>query len=235
MVGDQRMMVLNQLVVGYQQRGVTPPLTGEFSRGSMTALIGPNGCGKSTLLKTLCGILPPVSGSVGRLVPSPSIGWLPQHAEIEKNFPVTVFDLVAMGFWRRCGWLRGISRQQRLQVMSALERVNMLSFATSAPGTLSGGQLQRVLFARILVQEAELLLLDEPFTGVDSDTIELLLALLAERQRAGNTLIVVLHDMARVARHFPQVLHMTPQCGEWYCPLHGVSAPDLTCGVEVGI
>ncbi|CAO97532.1 ABC transporter ATP-binding protein [Erwinia tasmaniensis Et1/99] len=218
--------MLNQLVAGYQRRGVTPPLTGELSPGSMTALVGSNGCGKSTLLKTLCGILPPVSGSVSLSVPSPSIGWLPQHSEIERGFPITVFDLVAMGLWRRCGWLRGISRPQRLQVMSALERVNMLPFATSAPGTLSGGQLQRVLFARLLVQEAELLLLDEPFTGVDSDTVELLLVLLAERQRAGNTLIVVLHDMAKVAQHFPQVLHITPQCGEWYCPVHGVSDAD---------
>lgn len=223
LVGDHLMIVLNQLVVGYQHRGVTPALGGEFIRGSMTALVGSNGCGKSTLLKTLCGMLPAVSGSVNFTSPRPSIAWLPQHSEIEKNFPLTVFDLVVMGFWRRSGWLKGISRQQRQQAMTALERVNMLHFADAPPGTLSGGQLQRVLFARLLVQDAELLLLDEPFTGVDSETITLLLALLAERHRAGCTLIVVLHDMATVAQHFPQVLRLKEQHSEWSCRDCGVT------------
>jgi len=217
LVGNYLMIVLNQLVVGYQHRAVTPELGGEFSRGSMTALVGANGCGKSTLLKTLCGMLPAVSGSVSFTTPRPSMAWLPQHSDIEKSFPLTVFDLVVMGFWRHCGWFRGISRQQRQQALSALDRVNMLPFAEAAPGTLSGGQLQRVLFARLLVQDAELLLLDEPFSGVDSDTIALLLALLAERHRAGCTLIVVLHDMATVAQHFPQVLRLKVQHSEWSC------------------
>ncbi|QGU88642.1 metal ABC transporter ATP-binding protein [Erwinia sorbitola] len=217
------MIVLNQLVVGYQYRAVTPALGGEFMRGSMTALVGANGCGKSTLLKTICGMLPAVSGSLSFTAPRPSIAWLPQHSEIEKNFPLTVFDLVAMGFWRRCGWLRGISRGQRQQAMQALERVDMLSCADAAPGTLSGGQLQRVLFARLLVQDAELLLLDEPFTGVDSHTVALLLELLAERHRAGCTLIVVLHDMATVAQHFPQVLRLKEQHSEWSCSDCGVT------------
>lgn len=223
LVGGSLMIVLNQLVVGYQHRAVTPQLNGEFARGSMTALVGANGCGKSTLLKTLCGMLPPVSGSVSVAAPRPTVAWLPQHAELEKTFPLTVFDLVAMGFCRQCGWFRGLSRQQRQQVMSALQRVNMLPFAAAAPGTLSGGQLQRVLFARLLIQDAELLLLDEPFTGVDSDTTELLLALLAERHRAGATLIVVLHDMATVAQHFPQVLRLKEQHSEWTCRGCGVT------------
>jgi zinc/manganese transport system ATP-binding protein len=233
LVGGSLMIVLNQLVVGYQHRAVTPPLSGEFARGSMTALVGANGCGKSTLLKTLCGMLPAISGSAHFSLPRPSLAWLPQHSEIEKNFPLTVFDLVAMGFWRRCGWLRGISRSQRQQVMSALERVNMLPFVTAAPGTLSGGQLQRVLFARLLVQEAELLLLDEPFSGVDSDTIELLLQLLAERHQAGCTLIVVLHDMATVAQHFPQVLRLKEQHSEWSCRDCGVTG--LSFGRSGGV
>lgn len=223
LVGGTLMIVLNQLVVGYQHRAVTPQLNGEFARGSMTALVGANGCGKSTLLKTLCGMLPPVSGSVSLSAPSPTVAWLPQHAELEKTFPLTVFDLVAMGFWRQSGWFKGLSRQQREQVMSALQRVNMLPFAAAAPGTLSGGQLQRVLFARLLIQDAELLLLDEPFTGVDSDTTELLLALLAERHQAGATLIVVLHDMATVAQHFPQVLRLKEQHSEWTCRGCGVT------------
>lgn len=221
------MIVLNRLVVGYQHQGVTPELVGEFTRGSMTALVGANGSGKSTLLKTLCGMIKPVSGSVSLPHPRPSIAWLPQHADIERTFPLTVFDLVAMGFWRQCGWFGGINRQQRQQVLEALARVRMRPFADASPGTLSGGQLQRVLFARLLIQNAELLLLDEPFSGVDSDTLVLLLELLAERHRAGCTLIVVLHDMATVAGYFPQVLRLKAPHPEWICRDCGEAGPGL--------
>lgn len=214
-MGDCLMLELNKLAVGYQQRAVTPPITGSFARGSMTALVGANGCGKSTLLKTLCAMQPPISGSMVFPQGRPSIAWLPQQADIEKNFPITVFDLVATGFWRLCGWLRGINRQQRLQVNAALERVNMCAFADAAPGALSGGQLQRVLFARMLIQDAALLLLDEPFSGVDSDSVALLMALLKERHRAGCTLIVVLHDRAAVDAHFPEVLRLGEQRYQW--------------------
>lgn len=224
------MIVLNRLVVGYQQQGVTPELVGEFTRGSMTALVGANGSGKSTLLKTLCGMIKPVSGSVSLPRPRPSVAWLPQHADIERTFPLTVFDLVAMGFWRQCGWFGGINRQRRQQVLEALARVRMLLFADASPGTLSGGQLQRVLFARLLIQDADLLLLDEPFSGVDSDTLVLLLELLAERHRAGCTLIVVLHDMATVTGHFPQVLRLNEHHSEWSCRDGGEAGLDLSRG-----
>ncbi|WP_249168430.1 metal ABC transporter ATP-binding protein [Erwinia sp. E602] len=209
------MILLNSLMVGYQRQAVAPALSGEFIRGSMTALVGANGSGKSSLLKTLCGMLPPVSGSLNFTGARPQIAWLPQQADIEKSVPLTVFDLVAMGFWHRCGWFGGISRAQREQVMQALQQVRMTAFAGASPATLSGGQLQRILFARLLIQDAELLLLDEPFSGVDSDTVALLLTLLAERHRAGCTLIVVLHDMATVAEHFPQVLRLHSDRGEW--------------------
>lgn len=211
------MIVLEKLVVGYQLQGVSPALTGTFARGSMTALVGANGCGKSTLLKTLCGMLPPVSGRVSLPEQRPTIAWLPQHAEIERSFPLTVFDLVAMGLWRQCGWFGGLSRLQRQRVLEALERVRMRPFASASPGTLSGGQLQRVLFARLLLQDAELLLLDEPFSGIDSTTTALLLELLADHHRDGGTQIVVLHDMATVADHFPQVLRLHERHCEWSC------------------
>jgi len=227
-MGNRLMITLNKLVVGYQQRAVTPELVGEFTQGSMTALVGDNGSGKSTLLKTLCGMIPPVSGSISLPSPRPTIAWLPQHAELEKTFPLTVFDLVAMGFWRQCGWFGGINRQQRKQIFEALERVRMLPFVDASPGTLSGGQLQRVLFARLLIQDAELLLLDEPFSGVDSDTITLLIELLAERHRAGCTLIVVLHDMATVANHFPQVLRLKANHSEWSCRSCGVTGLNFS-------
>lgn len=222
------MISLNNLSVGYRGRAVTPVLRGTFSYGSMTALVGANGSGKSTLLKTLAGLLPPVSGSVVHNQSSVSRSWLPQQSEIEKNFPINVFDLVAMGCWRRSGWFSGINRSMRQSVMDALEKVKMQDFAFMQPGELSGGQLQRVLFARLLVQNASLLLLDEPFTGIDSETTAMLLTLLEERNRAGCTLIVVLHDMATVEKHFPQVLRLKSDRAEWTVHARVVSKSECS-------
>ncbi|WP_424691960.1 metal ABC transporter ATP-binding protein [Erwinia sp.] len=215
LLGRYRMITLNQLTVGYRGRAVTPALQGEFTRGSMTALVGANGSGKSTLLKTLAGLLRPVSGSLSLPLPRANLGWMPQQSEIEKTFPIHVFDLVAMGCWQKCGWFGAINRTLRQQVMTALDKVGMLEFTTAQPETLSGGQLQRVLFARLLVQDANLLMLDEPFAGVDSETTELLLKLLQERHQAGCTLIVVLHDMATVEKYFPQTLRLKSRHAEW--------------------
>ena len=214
LLGNILMINMTDLVVGYQGKRVTPTINGTFQSGSMTALTGANGAGKSTLLKTLAGLLPAVSGHFA-FTQCADRAWLPQQSEIEKNFPVSVFDLVAMGCWKQCGWFGAVDRSMRQKVMAALEKVDMRDFATVQPATLSGGQLQRVLFARLLVQEAKLLLLDEPFTGIDSQTIALLLALLAERHQAGCTLIVVLHDRAMVDRYFPQTLQLQSDRAEW--------------------
>lgn len=214
-MGNNLMIKLSKILAGYQQCAVTPPISGIFQPGSMTALIGANGCGKSTLLKTLAGLLPPVSGQLELNRSGLNIAWLPQQSEIEKQFPVSVFDLVAMGCWRHCGWFGAVDRQGRDKVLRALQQVGMGEFAGAQPGTLSGGQLQRVLFARLLAQDAELLLLDEPFTGIDGATTQLLLALLQERHRAGCTLIVVLHDMQMVDKFFPQILRLGPIEAEW--------------------
>ncbi|MCU5771987.1 metal ABC transporter ATP-binding protein [Erwiniaceae bacterium BAC15a-03b] len=209
------MVTLQNLQAGYRRQAVTPVINGHFADGSMTALVGANGSGKSTLLKTLAGLLPPVAGDCQLSQPSAAIGWLPQQSEIERQFPISVFDLVAMGCWQRSGWFGGIGRQLRQEIMQNLQRVRMADFADAQPGTLSGGQLQRVLFARLLMQQASLLLLDEPFTGIDSQTIELLLELLAERHRQGCTLIVVLHDLSMVDAWFPQVLRLHDDKCEW--------------------
>lgn len=209
------MITLDNLQAGYRRQAVTPVINGQFAAGSMTALVGANGSGKSTLLKTLAGLLPPVAGRFQLLLPPTAIGWLPQQSEIERQFPITVFDLVAMGCWQRSGWFAGIGRQLRQEIMQNLQRVKMADFADAQPGMLSGGQLQRVLFARLLMQQASLLLLDEPFTGIDSQTIELLLDLLVARHRQGCTLIVVLHDLNMVDSWFPQVVRLHAGEAEW--------------------
>lgn len=222
------MITLNALEIGYQGKSITPPLNGTFHAGTLTALVGANGTGKSTLLKTLAGLVPPVSGSVELAVSRKQMAWLPQHSEIDKTFPITVFDLVAMGYWQVCGWFGGINRAMRQNIMAALAQVGMEAFATAQPGSLSGGQLQRVLFARLLLQDAPLLLLDEPFTGVDSATEKLLIEHLKARHRAGCTLIVVLHDMATVAAHFQQSLCLSCAHAEWHGLAHSVSAASMS-------
>lgn len=202
------MMQFNCLQAGYQGRAVTPVVNGELATGSMTALIGANGTGKSTLLKTIAGLLPPISGSCELQISRKALGWLPQRSELETRFPLTAYELVAMGCWPRCGWFGGINRALRLEIDAALDAVQMREFADAQPSTLSGGQLQRVLFARLMLQRSQLWLLDEPFNGIDTQTVALLMSILEQQQQAGTTLLVVLHDRPLVARHFQDVLSL---------------------------
>lgn len=210
------MITLQQTVFGYGGTPLFPPLSGHFAAGSLTAVVGVNGAGKSTLLKTLAGLLPLQSGSLlfsGNKLPR--MAYLPQQAELDRQFPILVSDLVAMGSWPQCGMFRGLNKRAGLQIVEALDAVSMASMARSPVGELSGGQLQRVLFARLLVQQAPLILLDEPFTGIDSATTQLLLQVIAQLHQQGRTVIAVLHDMSMVANHFPQALLLTPQCCHW--------------------
>ncbi|HDR2796420.1 MULTISPECIES: metal ABC transporter ATP-binding protein [Enterobacter] len=202
------MIVMNQLTAGYERQPVTGAITGVIEHGSMTAIIGANGCGKSTLLKTLAGFIPPVSGSFRWQGKRPVIGWLAQRHALETQFPLTVLDVVSMGCWPGISLLAGLRRGARLRIGSALERVGLESMALSTIDELSGGQFQRMLFARVLVQQAPLVMLDEPFTGVDEATCNVLMALMLEMYQQGQTLLAVLHDSERVARHFPQTLRL---------------------------
>ncbi|HEE9788196.1 TPA: ATP-binding cassette domain-containing protein [Enterobacter soli] len=202
------MIVMNQLTAGYECQPVTRAITGVIERGSMTAIVGANGCGKSTLLKTLAGFIPPVSGRFHWQGKRPVIGWLAQRHALEAQFPLTVQDVVSMGCWPGISLLAGLRRGSRLRVASALERVGLESMAHSTIDELSGGQFQRMLFARVLVQQAPLVMLDEPFTGVDEATCNVLMSLMLEMYQQGQTLLAVLHDSERVARHFPQTLRL---------------------------
>ncbi|MHA6310455.1 MULTISPECIES: metal ABC transporter ATP-binding protein [Pantoea] len=202
------MIVFHGLQAGYQGQQVTPEINGQIVPGSMTALVGANGSGKSTLLKTIAGLLPPVKGRCQLQVTRRDTGWLPQRSELETRFPLTVYELVSIGCWPRCGWFGGIHRALRREIWQALEAVQMAEYADAQPVTLSGGQLQRVLFARLMLQRSRLWLLDEPFNGIDSQTVTLLMSILEQQQQAGTTLLVVLHDRPLVARYFSEVLSM---------------------------
>ncbi|MFB4341465.1 ATP-binding cassette domain-containing protein [Pantoea sp. CS_6] len=202
------MITFRHLQAGYQGRAVTPVVTTELAQGSMTALIGANGSGKSTLIKTIAGLLPPVSGQCDVRISRREVSWLPQRSELETRFPLTVFELVSIGCWPRCGWFGGINRALRNEINAALDAVQMRDYADAQPATLSGGQLQRVLFARLMLQRSRLWLLDEPFNGIDSKTVALLMSILQQQQQAGTTLLVVLHDRPLVERYFTDVLSM---------------------------
>jgi len=217
------MIELDHLVAGYDRLAITPALCGTLERGSMTAIVGANGCGKSTLLKTLAGFLPPVSG-VLRWQPSrPTIGWLAQRHALESQFPLTVQDVVCMGCWPRISLFRGLNRDARKRIAQGLERVGLTTMARETIDTLSGGQFQRMLFARVWVQNAPLVMLDEPFTGIDEITSQVLMEQIVDMHRAGQTILAVLHDSERVARYFPQTLRLGEKAAQW-----GASDPSLT-------
>jgi zinc/manganese transport system ATP-binding protein len=214
------MISVSQLRVGYDRRAVAMPIDGNFSEGSLTAVIGANGAGKSTFLKTLAGLQPAISGTLsfnaaGKPCSRPRLAYLPQQAELDRAFPISVFDLVAMGCWPQSGLFGGINRRSGELVEQALETVGMTSKAHLLVGELSGGQLQRTLFARLLIQQAPLIMLDEPFTGIDSQTTELLLKVIGQWHQEGRTVIAVLHDISMVARHFPHVLYLSAQRNIW--------------------
>ncbi|RBP12538.1 zinc/manganese transport system ATP-binding protein [Pseudocitrobacter faecalis] len=206
--GITAMIVLDNLCIGYDGEAIASPVDGRITRGNLMAIVGANGCGKSTLLKTLAGFIPPVSGKVRWQVRRPVIGWLAQRQELDQQFPLTVQDVVSQGAWPRLSLLYGMGPGIRKRIATALERVGLLSLAKAPINTLSGGQFQRMLFARILVQQAPLVMLDEPFTGVDETTTEMLMSLILDMQRHGQTVLAVLHDSEKVARFFPQVLEL---------------------------
>lgn len=201
---------------GWHGRPALRSVSGSFAPGVMTAVVGPNGAGKSTLIKGIMGVLRPMTGSVriqgaGRS----ALAWLPQAAELDRSFPTTVLDLVAMGAWRRVGGWRGFGGEELGCCMQALETVGLADAADRGVDTLSGGQMQRALFARMLVQDAPVLLLDEPFAAVDSHTAEDLMALLCGLHGQGRTVIAVLHDLDLVRDHFPECLLLSGSVVAW--------------------
>ncbi|WP_213881424.1 ABC transporter ATP-binding protein [Pseudomonas sp. dw_358] len=207
---------LSNLTVTYERRAAVHHISGRFAAGSLTAIVGPNGAGKSTLIKALVGVMKPAEGRVDLgQVSSRTIGYLPQAAEIDRSFPLSVADTVAMGAWGQIGALFGVTRRQAERSLEALAAVGLDGFAERSIGSLSSGQLQRVLFARLLMQDAKVIVLDEPFTAIDARTTEDLLRLVNTWHQQGRTVIAVLHDLDQVRQHFPQTLLMARSTIAW--------------------
>lgn len=207
---------LHNLTVSYQRHPAVHHLSGVFLPGSLTAVIGPNGAGKSTLLKTLAGLERPESGGVEWQGVDPrQIAYLPQQAQIDRSFPMTVAELVQLGLWRQRGWFGRFTATDRLAVRHALQQVGLAGFEQRTLAALSIGQFQRALFARLMLQDAPLVLLDEPFAALDYPTTADLLALVGRWHAAGRTIIAVVHDFQQVAAHFPQSLLLARSLVAW--------------------
>ena len=208
-------LTFHDLTLGYDRHPAVHHLDGTVSAGSLTAVVGPNGSGKSTLLKGVAGILKPLGGRIVRSEASSDVAYLPQHIEVDRSFPASVVDLVALGLWRRRGMLGRLTPADREDIDRALEAVGLAGFQTRGIDTLSGGQLQRTLFARVLLQDAPLILLDEPFNAIDSRTVADLIALIRRWHGEERTILVVLHDLELVREHFPRTLLLARRPVAW--------------------
>jgi zinc/manganese transport system ATP-binding protein len=197
---------LRDLTLGYERHPAVHHLSVCITPGSLLAVVGPNGAGKSTLIKALAGTMRPLSGTIEGLAAPQRVAWLPQHSELDNSFPIDVRGMVAMGLWHRMGALGRFSAEHRRQCDQALAAVGLAGFERRGLDTLSGGQLQRARFARLILQDAPVVLLDEPFSAVDQRTTADLLALLHQWHLAGKTVVVVSHDLTQVRAHFPLTL-----------------------------
>ncbi len=204
------------LTLGYERHPAVHHLDGEVLQGDLLAICGPNGAGKSTLLKGICGTLRPLGGSINlHGLSTREIAYLPQSVEVDRSFPIHVYDLVSMGLWRRAGLFGGIGREDRVRIETAIATVGLEGFENRPIGTLSGGQMQRALFARLFLQDAQLILLDEPFSALDTRTTADLVALVQQWHRQGRTILAVLHDFDMVRSAFPKTLLMARSVVAW--------------------
>ncbi len=219
-------LVFDDLTLGYNSHPAVHHLSGAVERGALMAVVGPNGSGKSTLMKGIVGVLDPMEGAV-RVGKGLRTAYLPQQSEIDRSFPARVLDLVRLGLWRERGLLGRYTRHDGERLRQALSAVGLSGFENRAIDTLSGGQMQRALFARVLVQDADLILLDEPFNAVDAKTIGDLIGLIEHWQGERRTVIVVAHDLELVRAHFPTTLLLARKEIAWGNTVDALSPDNL--------
>jgi manganese/iron transport system ATP-binding protein len=209
-VEPARLELIN-VTVGYNGSPALKDVSLQIPHGARVAVVGPNGAGKSTLFKALVGLLPIQKGRI--LVHGLPLGdhqdcvaYVPQREDVDWRFPATVEDVVLMGRFGRLGWFKRPSERDHQLVAQSLEQMGILNLAKTSIGDLSGGQQQRVFLARALAQEPHILLMDEPFTGVDASTQEVALALLEQLEMQQVTIMISTHDLNLAAERFKQVL-----------------------------
>lgn len=211
---QQECLIFRDLSLGYNGQVAVEQLSGTVRTGSLTAVVGANGSGKSTLMKGIAGILAPMAGSFMRDSRA-RLAYLPQKSELDTSFPARVIDLVSLGLWPRRGLLGRHRAEDRQAITDALHAVGLKGYEKRPLDSLSGGQLQRTLFARVLVQDADLILLDEPFNAIDSETVADLVSLIKRWHTEKRTVMVVAHDLELVSEHFPEVLVLACKPVAW--------------------
>ena len=216
----------SDLTLGYDRHPAVHHLTGAVEQGTLLAVVGPNGAGKSTLFKGIVGALPPLAGKIelGDLA-AHDIAYLPQVAEIDRTFPISVYDMVATGLWKRAGAFGGLASHHTVE--QAIATVGLTGFEQRPIGTLSGGQMQRMLFARVLLQDARMIVLDEPFNAIDVKTVGDLLALVRRWHDENRTVLAALHDLALVEANFPHTLLLAREPVAWGATAKVLSAENL--------
>lgn len=207
-VTENTAVEISSLTVAYDSKPVLNNVDLELPRGMLTAVMGPNGAGKTTLIKAMLGLIPTLTGSI--IFPDingkkPCIGYVPQSESLDRDFPVSVLDVVTMGCYGRLGWIKRPTRQDKEFAMEMLEKTGMAEYAHRQIGQLSGGQQQRAFIARALAQKADIYLMDEPFKGVDAATEKAIIELLKELRSSGKTVVAVHHDLSTVGDYFDWV------------------------------
>jgi zinc/manganese transport system ATP-binding protein len=202
--------------VKYRDQLALQDINGHINSGSLTAILGPNGGGKSTLLKTLSGFLKPFRGSVKyQGINARQIAYLPQQADIDRSFPLTVREVVAMGLTQERGFLGDLEGIYEKNIREALAQVGLTQHFNRSLHTLSGGQFQRALFARLSIQKSDLILLDEPFSAIDHSTIEDLMKLVLNWHQEGKTILIVTHDLELIKKYFSETLLLAKKIIAW--------------------
>ena len=202
---------LNNLTLAYERHPAVHHLTATIAQGEWLAIVGPNGAGKSTLLNAMAGLTAINEGSIEGLCPN-TVAYLPQQAQLDNSFPLTVFELVVMGLWAKLGFSKSLSGLQHKQCIDAIAVVGLQGFEHRMINTLSGGQLQRCLFARVLLQDQPVILLDEPFNAIDLKTLTDLTQVIKQWHQNNRTVIMVTHDLDYVQQHCPQTLLLSREC-----------------------
>ena len=204
-------IILDNVTVRYGHRVALHDVSGAFQQGSLTAIAGPNGAGKSTLLKLIIGMIKPRSGRIN-IAPQLSIAYLPQMTSLQQDFPLSVLQAVCTGFWAEVGNQCAITPAMRHRAVQALAEVGLAGLDSREISSLSGGQFQRMLFARVMVQDASVILLDEPFAAVDAETTMRLFQIILSWHRQGKTIICVLHDLLLIQKYFPDSFVLAGKC-----------------------
>jgi zinc/manganese transport system ATP-binding protein len=205
------LITLDNVTVRYGRHMALHDVSGAFHAGSLTAIAGPNGAGKSTLLKLIVGMIKPRSGRI-TVAKNITMAYLPQTSSLQQDFPMSVLQAVCTGFWPEIGNGGAITPAMRQRALDALAEVDLAGFEKRQISALSGGQFQRLLFARVIVQDAAVILLDEPFAAVDAETTARLIQLLLAWHRQGRTVICVLHDLLLIQKYFPDSFVLAGKC-----------------------